>query len=293
MSKILVVGLFTKLSMTMIVFSAAFHCSAVAQKLEEVPEWPKTMYACYYHGALERFDGSLQFAITYTEQKDIFSHFVKWSMPINSPYRKEGRSAPLLVKDMVGHHGERSDGWLSFEWPNNHPWRDRVSDEFTTSNVSVKITNSGLFGQKMQKKERWHQSVIVRDKEALIRQGEEDSFLILNGLEPALVTDFGHISSLSLWAPLASLLAWGAGLDELTIYDVFVEPTKYRSHAYSRDPVSHRRVVGMYKIDISAFSRAFAQMKTQHEGWLKSLSDFKNSCRKIRVDDPSTEIIVN
>lgn len=264
-----------------------------AQEASPKAEWPKTMYACRHYGPLEGFGGTLEFDMLFTAEGTTFSQRARWSAnfrPDGSPQR---RARPSGADQLVKVQGKPAEGWIIVEWPNDNPWRKADPGEDPAEHATVRISNFGLFGEKMrEKKERWRQTVIVRGSEVLVRQQGDDRYLILSFVEPALVTGLGSSAGPGLGMPVANLLAWGHGVDALTVYDVFVEPRKFVRNSFPDGPAGAMRIVGEYRIDTNAFADAMGKMREAHRGWRSSLTDFKKTCQQTKVDDPSKEVIV-
>lgn len=267
--------------------------SAFAQEPGPKAEWPKTMYACRHYGPLEDFGGTLEFDVVFTAEGTVFSQRAKWAanfQPVGGPLRRPRQAG---ADRLVQVQNKPAQGWIIVEWPNDNPWHKAGPGEDPADRATVRISNFGMLGVKMrEKKERWRQTVIVRGSEVLVRQQGDDRFLFLSPMEPSLVTGLGSPSSPGLSLPVANLLAWGHGVDTLTVYDLFVEPRKYGRNNASDGPAGQMRIVGEYRIDMNGFASAMARLREAHRDWRGSLADFKRTCRQMEVPDPSKEMIV-
>ena len=254
-------------------------------------EWPKTILACRNYGPLEGVGGTIEFDTLFTEDGAVFSESAKWTANVRSMPNPDSSAAATPVDTMVRVEGRPAEAWITIEWPNTNPWRKPAVGTDPASSATVKIANFGLIGQTMRKKERWHQTVIVRGSEVLVARDGDDRLLILSGMEPALISDYG-MPAMNLTIPIASLLAWGGDLGTLVVYDVFIEPRKYQPNVYPNGPAGKMRIVGEYRINVVALASAFNKMRAQYIAWQKSLTDIKASCKSMKVEDPSADIIV-
>jgi hypothetical protein len=265
--------------------AAAAPAAAQDSSAPAKPEWPKTVYACHQHSNFEEFGGMLDFDITYFEDGSVVSEGGRWTAIIE---QRKILGAPKANAPDVG-GPER--GSIVIEWPKFDPWlKEKPADPM--ANATINISNHALFTQKMTKQERWHQAVVARGSEVLVNNTNEYPILWLSPLEPALVTDYDGPG----WSPFsmsfANLVAWGGGLDRLTVYDVFVQPRKYKPNSFPNGPAGIMRIIGEYQLDILALTSAFAGIRERHDAWRKSIVDFRASCDEQQMDDPSMEIIV-
>ena len=261
------------------------------------PEWPKTIYTCRHSDALESFGGTLEFSTIFTEQGTVFSDIVHWSAKFRPTDPVTGKSmaanpALAAIDTMVLVQGKQAGGTIAIAWPSANSWRKPAPDVDPAVHADVTISFSGR-GEKLRRKERWHQSILVRDSEVLVVPQDGDRYVILSPLDPALVTDFDARADTRLTLPAASLLAWGSGLEMLIVYDVFVTPRKYRRDRFPNGPAGRMRVIGEYRIDIASFTRAFVEMRAAHGAWRQNLGDVKSRCEIGEMTDPSTEILAN
>lgn len=249
------------------------------------PEWPKTVYACHQHSNFDEFGGMLDFDVTYGEDGSVISEGGRWTAMI-----EQGGilGAPKANAPDVG---GPEQGSIVIEWPRFDSWlKDKPADPL--ANATIKISNHALFAQKMRKEERWRQAVVARGSEVLVNSTNEYPILWLSPLEPALVTDYYGPGWSPFSMPFGNLLAWGSGLDKLTIYEVFVQPRKYKPNTFPNGPAGIMRIIGQYQLEIPALASAFAGIRARHDAWRKSIADFKAGCREQQMDDPSMEIIV-
>jgi hypothetical protein len=272
--------------------TSLFVPAASAQEDGSAPkaEWPKTMYQCRHRAPLDGFGGTLEFDTLYTEDGAIFSEGARWTSgywPLHTPL-----PAHLIpARSIILPAGQPNGMTVMIEWPGGSVW-DKTPTPDPSAKAVMRIVNIDGVARTMRKKERWHQSVVVRNSEVLPYSNGEDRMLFLSPLEPALITNYGQTSNMDLTIPVANLLAWGSGLETLTVFDIFVEPRKYDPNSFPNGPAGQMRVVGEYRIDMGALAAAFDKIRSEHRNWRAGLADFKANCEATEVEDPSMEIIV-
>ena len=257
----------------------------------QAAEWPKTMYQCRHRAPLDGFGGTLEFDTLYTEAGTIFSESGRWTsdyLPRRAPPLPAGLMAEQSI---ILPAGQPSGMTVMIEWPGGNVW-DKTPTPDPSAKAMIRIVNIDGVARSMRKKERWHQSVVVRNSEVLPYANGNDRMLFLSPLEPALISNYGDTSNMDLTMPVANLLAWGSGLEALTVFDVFVEPRKYDPHSFPNGPAGPMRAVGEYHIDMTALAAGFDKIRAEHRWWRAGLADFKTRCEATQVSDPSLEIIV-
>lgn len=267
--------------------------TASAQESATAPaaKWPQTMYQCRHRAPLDGFGGTLEFDTLYTEAGAIFFESGRWTSdywPMRAPPLPADRVA---VRSIIAPAGQPNGMTVMIGWPGGNSW-DKTPTPDPSAKANIRIVNIDGVARTMRKKERWHQSIVVRNSEVLVYANGDDRMLFLNPLEPALVSNYGDTSNMDLTMPVANLLAWGSGLETLTVFDIFVEPRKYDPHSFPNGPAGAMRVVGEYRIDMTALAAAFDKIRAEHRGWRAGLTDFKTRCEATQVADPSMEIIV-
>lgn len=198
----------------------------------------------------------------------------------------EDRTAPF-VRPHLGSGGASA----TFRWPS-----DRITmrpPPFSWSNGSIHIgyTGAGSEGRyQPRQRERWRQVLVVRDGSVLIHGQGSERFLYLYG-HAHLMTDLQELStSGSLFISIDSLLAWGAGAERVTVYELLVKAARARRTDSSTNPVEQRRIITSYDIDMTALARVVGTVRRMTEEWEATLTDFRRDCE--RASSENTAIII-
>ncbi len=247
------------------------------------PDWPKTMYECSHRGPLQTFGGTLEFNIIFTEGGAVHEERARWGITIS-------RQWPQQPAGKLLHIGPNAESRITIAWSNPTLWLKPGKDPAAYAQLT--ISSPSGYREKMRKQERWFQSIVMRDEATLIAEKGGDRFLAKHLLPPALKGDFLSGGSLrQLTMPVESLVAWGSGVDALTVYDVAIEPRKYRRNTYPNDPIGRMRIIDEYKIDTTLLGQVSEAVRSSHTSWRKSIDDPKTRCKKTLMEDPDSIIL--
>lgn len=145
--------------------------------------------------------------------------------------------------------------FLSLKWPGEHRI-DAEHEPFDWSRGSATILYLAADGAIFRnlKGEEWRRTVVARDDSVRTVDDGGMKLLVLMGYLH-LVSDLEPTSSRGrLTMPIDLLLAWGSGVERLTVYETRVTRRKARPNTYPTSPAGRHRVVGSYEVDIAASS---------------------------------------
>jgi hypothetical protein len=79
---------------------------------------------------------------------------------------------------------------------------------------------------------------------------------------------------------LDSFLAWGTGVERLTVYETRVTRRKKVPSSSPTSPAGRIRVVGSYEVDMAALALAFVQVRGVTEKWEAGLASSWRQCER-------------
>ena len=209
------------------------------------------------------FDGALSsLALTKSFQPD-------------RPTLRIDAEAPSVVRPQPG-----ARPWVRLRWP--------VSPTFDPATGTIEIDSDGSGSRYAvpsayaARPDDLARRVVVDRRNALHPVLQADS----GGVWELFLSPFGQFltslliqpsQSPILYMSIDSLLAWGAGLPSLTVYQTMIssDATRRRGHwLYGAE-----RVTGSYEIDMPALTRLLAKIRIATERWERRLSRDRSHCR--------------
>jgi hypothetical protein len=169
---------------------------------------------------------------------------------------------------------------VTLTWPGDHRTRSRP-EPLGWSDGSIRIY---LFSPSIYRTERgefWQETIVDRDNSAMVYERNGTRMLFLNLSDMQLTSGLAsHGGAGILNASIDNLLAWGTGVERLTVYHVLVQRRRYRRHSYPNDPAGRRRIVGQFEIDTASFARRAAQAREAAIAWEAGIGDFRTCLRQ-------------
>lgn len=225
-----------------------------------------TVYQCEHNARLPE-DGyaDLRVVKSFREDGSVYSMHVDW----------EDNQGSLVRLSRAG-----DQAFLSLKWPGEHRIR-RDGEPFDWSRGSVNVTflaaDSGNF--RNLKGEKWKQVIVARDDSVLVREQDGMKLLSLMGFNLHLVTELEALSSPGrLTMSLDSLLAWGSGVEWLTVYETRVTRRKKDRNTFPDSPVGRSRIVGSYQLQAAALERAAGLIREATQEWEASVAGRWREC---------------
>jgi len=187
--------------------------------------------------------------------------------------------------------GGRRRGMIQLEWQSQEvdgaaqfDWENPMAGIRLTE--AIRTASLGTKGD-----EPWRQTFFDRSGQLNVIEYEDkryifpDNIIILSsGLQPA--TNWG------LRAPLANLLAWGHGVDQLTVYETRVGRREFRRGITPSSPGPHR-VVAAFTMRPQRLAELAQTIEGAVKEWEASIGDHTEACdRREEVDEPNV-ILVN
>jgi hypothetical protein len=173
--------------------------------------------------------------------------------------------------------------FVSLQWPGEHRI-GRYEEEFDWSRGSITVTllvADAAANFRLLPGEEWRQMVVDRNGSVLVHERKGMRTLFLSGLDLRLVSDLEPPTSPGrLSMSLDSLLAWGTGVERLTVYETRVTRRKKVPNTYPTSPAGRIRVVGSYEVDVAALALAFAQVRAATEAWEAGLASSWRQCEQ-------------
>lgn len=152
-------------------------------------------------------------------------------------------------------------------------------EPFVWSKGTVRIYSHGAGWPRPFRNEQWSQSVLDRDGSARILEVEGIETLIVT--EKQLLGDLLSASSLEILnMPLDKLLAWGAGVERITVIKSLATRRNAQAEDFRRQPVARRRVVGRYELDLAALRKVATDVREATERWEAEISDDWRQCER-------------
>lgn len=247
------------------------------------PDLPKTVYECSHRGSLDKLGGTLEFDTIFTEAGAVYEERARWDMAISRQWPQQPAGKLLRIDP-------NAESRIVIAWSNPGLWFKPGKDPADYAQLTVSSPSG--YREKMRKKERWFQSIVIRDEAAPIAEKAADRFLLRHLLRPGLkgdLLDDVYPSPLSM--PIESLVAWGSGVDALTVYGVFVEPRKYRRHIHPSDPIGSMRIIDEYRIDTAMLKQVSEAIRSSHASWRKSIDGPKTRCKKTLMHEPESIVV--
>jgi hypothetical protein len=256
---------------------AAPACAAV-QPARPAPEPARTVYRCHYRDNLGPDHATLTLDKILFEDGSVQSMRATW----------EDSNASFV-------HGRAPDdrGSVTLQWPGDHRFVPGIRP-FDWSDGSIQIAFFGASAQgryRHERNERWRQIVVDRSQSVQVYEAEGVRGLLLSLLDLQLTTQLDSLAGPgSLHMSLDNLLAWGAGVPRLTIYETLVSYRRYDPNSFPNDPAGRRRIVAQYDLESAALVPVVARIREVAARWEAGLGDFQTRCE--RSEDESGQAIV-
>jgi len=174
-------------------------------------------------------------------------------------------------------------------WPGEHRVRLRP-EPFSWTDGSIRIdyndhaSNRYRFGNR----ERWRQFVVDRRRALPVYAHEGARVLLYQGLGPALMSELIPLTSgVGLRMSLDDLLAWGSGVERLTVYDTIVQHRRFEPNVYPNTPAGPRRIVGEYGIIVASLRSKADEVQRLVQQWEATLTDVRTTCEREAEEAPS------
>jgi hypothetical protein len=172
--------------------------------------------------------------------------------------------------------------FVSLRWPREHRI-GRPADPFDWSQGSIKID---LLPLDLRSGEEWRQVIVDRDQSVTTINEAGARFASVSPYQMLLMGDLeATISPSLLNMSLNSFLAWGSGVQRLTVYDTRVTRRTRAKNSYPESLAGARRIIGAYDVDMPALARAVALIRATTERWERSLSTSWRNCRRATEGD--------
>jgi hypothetical protein len=255
--------------------STAFVASAAAAS-DPVP-----VFQCVLSAPLPDGGPRLLVLKSFRENGDVNSMHVSW----------EDNAASGLVRPP--NQGDRI--FVSLRWPGEHR-SGRPDDPFDWSQGSITmhlLLADAAANFSVRTGEEWRQVLVDRNHSvSRISEGGEAfadpsvlDMLVMSDLEPT--TSPGRMSM-----SLNSFLAWGSGVQYLTVYETRVKRRTPPKNSYPTSSAGAHRIIGAYDVDMAALAHTVAMIRAATEQWESTLSTSWRNCRRtteggdITVADP-------
>ncbi|HEX8447972.1 MAG TPA: hypothetical protein VF652_00155 [Allosphingosinicella sp.] len=193
------------------------------------------------------------------------------------------QSFNVELEDWGGSFIRRSDGSanVTLRWPGDHLVRKGGPFSWAEGSIDVSFHGGSTSRYQVLPKERWRQVVVDRNRSVIVHERDGIRTLFLSGLDMRLVSELVPVSSPGrLWMSLDGLLAWGAGLETLTVYETLVSGRSRDPAAYPNSPMGRIRVVAEYEVDVPALNRKVEQVRSESRSWEAGLVNFRKACRR-------------
>ncbi|HEX8307921.1 MAG TPA: hypothetical protein VF645_05820 [Allosphingosinicella sp.] len=217
------------------------------------------------------------------------------ALTFSKTYREDGsvQSLSVQLEDWGGSFIRRSAGSanVTLRWPGDHLVRKGGPFDWAEGSIDVSFDAGNAGSHRILPKERWRQVVVDRNRSVIVHETEGMRTLFLSGLDMRLVSELVPVSSPGrLWMSLDGLLAWGSGLETLTVYETLVSGRRYDPDVYPNSPAGRMRVVAQYEVDVEALNRKVEQVRSETQSWEAGLVDFRKVCE--RGSEETGEIVV-
>lgn len=250
--------------------TAAMALAAFATGAGDEPrDQPVPVYQCEHSERLPKGGYSdLRVLKSFREDGSVYGMQVEWDDNQGS-----------LVR--LTQPGDRAH--LSLKWPGDH----RISAEgepFDWSHGSIKVSLIAANGANLRnlKGEKWKRIIVTRDDSVRIYGQDGTKQLMLMGFNLHLASDLEHLGSPGwLTMPLGSLLAWGSGVERVTVYETRVTRRKQGRNAFPDSPIGRSRIVGAYELEPAALER---MARLVREATLNWEAEVAKRWRNARVD---------
>lgn len=217
----------------------------------------------------------------YLEDGSVDSFSVTW----------EGEKAGL-IRTLSGNDRIK----LIIEWPGYYaagvmPIRSLLPFDAETGTITFQ--HSAIIGVQRKKHERWSQTVITRDHRhssyesgAPYGRGDrlfstDNSGLSLNSAFRGLDKNDGkNLPKSYSRFPVSSLLAWGHGVDWLTVYDTRLGPQPKGADKFANPPIWDQRIVLTYELGTKALAEVIDFAQAAVPRWEAETSDFRTQCAR-------------
>jgi len=173
--------------------------------------------------------------------------------------------------------------FVSLRWPGEHRI-GRPDDPFDWSEGSITmnllLANAAAnFG--LRQGEEWRQVMVDRDQSVTTISEEGVRLAIASPIDMLLMSDLEPTTTPGRMSmSLNSFLAWGSGVQHLTVYETRVTRRNPVKNSYPTSPAGAHRIIGAYDVDMPALGRTVALIRTTTERWERSLSTSWRTCRR-------------
>lgn len=199
--------------------------------------------------------GRLDFNEDFRADGSVFEKSVRW----------EARAAGY-----VQGFGPDEPTWGTLSW--DYPPEGRGGDaiDWTAGQFAVQVPTD-LTQSALREEGQWWQIVIARSRAA---SGESGVLAPAAMLLSGEVTEYPPLGRMKV--SLAALLAWGSGVDKLTVYEMGI--SRYPPASVRPAYLGERRVVGEYQIDMASLSQTVDGIRDIVTAWDAEPVDFKTAC---------------
>jgi hypothetical protein len=193
------------------------------------------------------------------------------------------QSFSVELEDWGGSFIRRSAGSanVTLRWPGDHLVRKGGPFNWAEGSIDVSFDAGTPSRYRILPKERWRQVVVDRNRSVIVHETGGMRALFPSGLDMRLVSELVPLSSPGrLWMSLDGLLAWGTGLETLTVFETLVRARRYDPNVNPNSPAGRMRVVGEYEVDIAALNRKVEQVRSETRSWEAGLGNFRTVCER-------------
>ena len=192
--------------------------------------------------------------------------------------------------DFVRRGDPRDQAYVSVAWPGNQFWGpDPKRFDWARGAIKINYFPAAQNAFQRNKNEWWNQTVVDRAGSAMVYTDKKGTrYLIGSGLDLFLTNDPAR-SMTGLIMSVDNLIAWGTGVDAVTVYNLAVA---HRKSPDKRDlPIGAKRIVASYGIDTRALAAAVAKVRAAVTAWEATIADYKTAC-KLEVAPSDDDIVI-
>ena len=185
-------------------------------------------------------------------------------------------SAQIDTSPLLGLSDPRDWASVSLEWPGDYyTYADGNERPFDWSNgvIAIRYDAFGVPKGLRAGPEKWQQTIIDRGGGAVaVETRDGKRWLRTSPLTMYVASDPNN----SYWPnafhmAIDNLLAWGSGVDHVTIYSVAVSRAK--------DLRTDKRIFASYTLDPRVLATIVAKVRTAVVAWEANVADYKTACR--------------
>lgn len=169
--------------------------------------------------------------------------------------------------------------YLTLSWPGDQILgADYKPLDWSTGSIKVTYLPASPNNRLVRRKnELWSQAVVDRNGSIRTYDDKGVRYVWFSGLD-LLLTNDPTSGSGRFSMSLDNFLAWGSGVDHVTVYELAV--AKRSKVPGSNEPnIGAKRVLASYQVDTVALAAIVKMVRARVAEWEGSLSDFKTKCR--------------